>query len=552
MSEVNQASSGTGQAARTTDVDVVVVGSGFSGLYMLHRLRQLGLTARAFEKGPDVGGTWWWNRYPGARSDSDSLVYSFSPDFDADLAKEWMWSERYPTQEEILKYLRLVADRLDLRRDITFNTKVTSAHYDEIGRAWQVGTDSGETITARFFILAVGALSKPNIPSFPGLDQFKGQWYHTARLPEDGVDYTGKRVGIIGNGATAVQIVPEVAKDAAHVYEFCRNPYHCIPGRNHKLDADDWADIHAHYDEVWERARNNIAGLPYGDSAGMSTDYTEEEIEKIFEAAWQQGGFLSIFTTFDDLILNQDINRAWLEFFGRKIRARVDDPALAERLIPFEPIGTKRPPIEHGYYSAFNRDNVSLVDIKAAPIAEITRKGVRLADGTEYEVDILLLATGFDAYTGTVLEMDIRGRGGLSLAEKWAERPANYLGLTVSGFPNMFMHYCGAYNPAILSNAITLIEQQGQWITNCLAQLRDQGIDTIEPRPEAEDEFLLLHDTIAAATPIPDTASWWTGTNVEGKPRGLLSWVGGLPEYTRICNEANMNPSAFVLERAEA
>lgn len=536
-----------------SDVDAVVVGGGgFSGLYMLRRLRDLGLSARAFEAAPDVGGTWWWNRYPGARSDSDSLVYSFSPDFDEDLAAEWEWSERYPSQPEILEYLHRVADHQDLRKDITFSTKVTSAHFDEPTRSWRVTTDGDETVTARFLILAVGALSKPNIPDFPGLDRFRGQWFHSARLPEEGVDFAGKRVAVIGNGATAVQIVPVVAQEAAHVYEFSRNPYHCLPGRNHKLDSDDWEEIRAHYKEIWERARNNIMGLPYGESAGVSTNYTPEEADKIAEAAWQQGGFLTLLNTFDDLAFNEEANRWYVDFLARKIRERVADPEVAERLIPREPIISKRPPLEHGYYSAFNRDNVTLVDMKAAPIAEITPSAVRTADGAEYEVDILLLATGFDAYTGSVLDIDIRGRDGLRLADKWADGMKNYLGLAVAGFPNMFMLYCGALNPAILSNAVTLIEQQGEWIAGRLAHMRDHGLETIEARAGAEEEFVALHHAIGNATVIPQTASWWTGTNVEGKPRGLLSFVGGFPQYKLLCEDAATNPNSFATEGAGA
>jgi cyclohexanone monooxygenase len=531
------------------DVDAVVVGGGgFSGLYMLKRLRDLGMSTRGFEAAPEVGGTWWWNRYPGARSDSDSHVYLFSPDFDSELAYEWEWSERYPSQPEILSYLQRLADKHDLRKDITFSTKVTSAHYDEPAKTWTVTTDGGETLTSRFVILAVGALSTPNVPDFPGLESFGGQWYHSARLPEEGLEYAGKRVGVIGNGATAVQIVPVVAEEAAHVYEFSRSPYHCLPGRNHKLDKDDWEEIRAHFPEIWERARNHVMGLPYADSAGMSTDYTDEEAEKICEAAWQQGGFPALVSTFDDLPFNAEANARYLDFMARKIRARVTDPEVAERLIPREPVVSKRPPIEHGYYTAFNRDNVTLVDIKAAPITEITESGVRTADGQEYEVDILLLATGFDAYTGSLMKIDVRGRGGMTLADKWADGLKTYLGLAMNGFPNMFMLYCGPLNPAILTNAVTLIEQQGKWIIERLAHMQENGLESMEATEEAEAQFVEFHKAVADMTLIPQTASWWTGTNVEGKPRGLLSFVGGFPQYQLLCQEAASNPDSFAVE----
>jgi cation diffusion facilitator CzcD-associated flavoprotein CzcO len=537
-----QAGAGGGR----TEVDAVVVGTGFSGLYMLRRLRDVGLSARAFEAGSDVGGTWYWNRYPGARSDSDSTVYCFSDRFSEEMLAEWEWSERYPSQPEILRYLQWASEKQDLRRDITFDTRVTAAHYDEERNRWDISTDTGETVAARYFIPAVGLLSKPHIPDFPGLETFQGQWFHTARTPHEGVDYAGKRVAVIGNGATAVQVVPVVAQTAAHVYEFSRNPYHCLPGRNHQLDADDWADIHTHHKEIWAQARNNFGGFPYADFKGMGTDFSAEERRQIFEEGWRKGGFPLAFSTFVDVLASRETNDMFMDFLRAKIKGLVRDPELAERVTPTVPFVTKRPPIEHGYYSAFNRSNVSLVDMKAAPIAEITPTGIRTADA-EYEVDIIVMATGFDAFTGAVLDMDIRGRDGLGLAEKWADGPRDYLALTVQGFPNMFMVYCGPYNPAILTNAPTLIEQQGEWIVDCLTYLRENGFDSIEPRRDAEDEFVTLHQETSNATLIPETESWWTGTNIEGKPRTLLSWCGGFPAYRDLCDEAARRYEGFAL-----
>lgn len=534
---------------QATDVDAVVIGAGFSGLYMLRRLRDLGLSARAFEAGSDVGGTWYWNRYPGARSDSDSTVYCFSDRFDEQMLAEWEWTERYPAQPEILRYLQWVSDRQDLRKDITFDTTVTTAHYDETRHRWQITTDGEETVSARYFIPALGPLSKPNIPSLPGLDTFEGLSFHTSEAPHEGVDYRGKRVAVIGNGATAVQAVPAIAHDAAQVYAFTRNPYHCLPARNHRLDADDWAEIRAHHSDIWAQARDNFGGFPYADFKGMGTDFTDEERQQIFEAGWSKGGFPLAFSTFADVLASRETNENFLDFLSSKIQTLVDDPTVAEQLTPTSPFVSKRPPLEHGYYSAFNRDNVDLVNMKTDPISEITPTGVRTQSGA-YEVDIIVLATGFDAYTGPLFDIDIRGRGGLRLREKWADGPRDYLGLAVQSFPNMFMIYCGPYNPAILTNGPTLIEQQGEWIADCLRHMQQHGYDYIEPRQDAEDAFVQLHQDTANDTFIPETASWWTGTNIEGKPRTPLSWCGGFPAYRELCDQAAERYEGFDLRVA--
>ena len=531
-------------------VDAVVVGTGFSGIYMLHKLRQLGFSVRAIEAGSDVGGTWYWNRYPGARCDSDSTVYCFSDRFDPEMLAEWTWSERYPSQPELLRYFQWAVDRQDLRRDITFNTRVVSARYNDETNRWTVATDSGETISAQYFIPAVGPLTKPNMPDIAGLDTFAGQWFHTARMPEEPLNYAGKRVAVIGNGATAVQIIPVLAREAAHVYSFTRNPYHCLPGRNHELDPDDWQEIRTHHPEIWAQARENFGGSPYAPVKGMADDFTDTEIEAFFEEAWAKGGLPLAFSTFADTVTSAATNKRFVDFLGKKIAGLVRDPQLAHALTPSTPFVSKRPPIEHGYYSAFNRGNVELIDIKATPIEEITSTGIRVAGGHEYEADIILFATGFDAYTGAMLEMDIRGRSGRPLRDKWIDGPTNYLGLAVEGFPNMFMLYCGPYNPAILTNGPTLIEQQTEWIGNCLEYLRNNGIESIEATQAAEEGFVQMHTEIADATLIPSTPSWWTGTNIKGKRNALLSWCGGFPEYRRVCNEAAESYAGFELAGA--
>jgi cation diffusion facilitator CzcD-associated flavoprotein CzcO len=522
---------------KPADVDVLVVGAGFSGLYLLKRLRDKGFSVKCLEAGSDVGGTWYWNRYPGARCDSDSTVYCFSEEFSEQLLAEWEWSERYPSQPEIHSYLRWVADKENLRGLIEFNQRLASARYDELNRRWEVTTQSGDTITARFFVPAVGALSHPNIPRFPGLEEFKGEWYHTARLPGD-VDYTGKKVVVVGNGATAVQIVPVISKVAAEVWELVRHPYHCLPARNHPLDQDDWADIHAHHKDIWERARSNYAGFPYPDPVGPIDAFTPAERREILEDRWFLGGFALAFSTFEvfDVFAREEVNRVFLEFLHDKIRGIIKDPAVADTLTPSDPFGSKRPPLEHGYYASFNRGNVHVVDLKREPIKRITERSVETSDHT-IEADIILLATGFDAWSGAMVAMDVRGRGGVTLGQAWANGPEDYLGMAVAGFPNMLMQYCGPYNPAALINAPVLIEQQGQWIVDMLAWAREKGIEEFDVKPEAQAQFLQMHDQIASLTLISKTASWWTGANVEGKPRRVLTWCGGFPSYKALCDQ---------------
>jgi cation diffusion facilitator CzcD-associated flavoprotein CzcO len=534
--------------AEKNDYDAVIVGAGFSGIYLLKSLRDLGMTAVVLDAAGDVGGTWWWNTYPGARSDSDSTVYCFSDRFSRELLDQWEWKERYPSQPEIHSYLRWVTDELDLWDGIRLNTRVDSATWDDASSRWDVRTAGGETLTGRYFIPAVGALSKPMVPDFPGMDRFKGELHHTARLPE-GTSFAGKKVAVVGNGATAVQIVPEVAKEAAEVWEFVRHPYHCIPGGNHPMDAAQWKQIHETHDQIWDTARHNFLGFPYPDFKGEAKDFSPEERRRIMDELWSRGGFQFGLSAFSDVFVNKDTNDEYLEYFAEKIQGRVKDPETAKLVTPTEPFASKRPPLEHGYYDALNRDNVHVVPIKDTPISEITENGVKVGD-TEYPVDVILLATGFDAFTGAITAMDIRGRDGRSLAEEWRHGPEDYLGLMIHGYPNLFMAYCGPFNPAILINAPTLIEQQGEWILKLLTHLRNEGLDYVEPTKEAQDEFMALCDTVANATLIPQTNSWWTGTNVDGKTKRLLSWAGGFPEYHRLCDEAAEGWAPFTMKAA--
>jgi cation diffusion facilitator CzcD-associated flavoprotein CzcO len=531
--EQNPQESGAGPAS---ELDAVVVGAGFSGLYMLHRLRDtLGLSTRVYEAGDDVGGTWYWNRYPGARCDSESYYYSFSDRLSEELLQEWTWSERFASQPEILRYLQHVADKWDLRKDIQFSTRVTAAAYDEATSRWAISTDDGSWVTAKFLITAVGCLSAANLPEFEGRASFQGEQYHTGLWPHDGVDFTGKRVAVIGTGATAVQAIPEIAEQAAHVYVLQRTPNYDIAGGNGPLTEEYVRETKANYKEIWQTTRETSFGFPYDAPDRTALSVSEEERQRIFERAWAQGGF-RIGLTFNDLLVDSEANETASEFLRTKIRERVHDPEVAEMLVPKDhPFFTKRPPLENGYYDTFNRDNVTLVDVRRSPIETITPRGVRTRDA-EYEVDSIVFATGFDAMTGTLFKMGITGRGGVPLQEKWAEGPRTYLGVATHGFPNMFM-ITGPQSPSVLSNMPVSVEQHADWIADCLKYMREHNLDKIEPLPEAEDDWVDHHNAVAQATLLPMANSWWVGANIPGKPRNLYPYVGGVGNYKKICDE---------------
>ena len=520
----------------STDLDAIVIGAGMSGLYMLHRLRDtLGMRAQVFERADDVGGTWYWNRYPGARCDSESYFYSFSDRLDEDLLQEWTWSERFAGQPEILRYLQHVADRFDLRRDIRFSTTVTSASWDDDAGEWTVETDDGAHTTARFLITAVGCLSTTNLPEFPGRDTFRGETYHTGEWPHEGVDFTGKRVAIIGTGATSVQVTPEIAAQAAQVYVFQRTPNYDIAGGNRPITADDDREIKENYSDIWARTRETGFGFPYDIADRTARSVSEEERQQIFEEAWAKGGF-RLGTTFNDLLLDEDANSTAAEFLRSKIRGVVRDPKVAEMLSPTShPFFTKRPPLENGYYETFNRENVTLVAVHDTPIEAITETGVRV-DGTDYEVDAIVYATGFDAMTGTLFRLNITGRDGVALADKWHEGPRTYLGLTTHGFPNLFM-ITGPQSPSVMSNMPVSIEQHVDWVTGCLRWVRDQGKDRVENTVEAEENWISHHDEVGAMTLLDKANSWWVGANIPGKKRRIYPYMGGVGVYRGLCDD---------------
>lgn len=517
-------------------LDVVIVGAGFSGLYLIQRLRQSGLSIQAFETGADVGGVWYWNRYPGARCDIESIYYNYT--FSEELTQEWNWTERYPDQPTLLRYLNHVADRFDLRRSIQFDTRVVSAHYDEDRALWRVGTDDGETHLARYFICASGALSSSNVPAFEGLEQFQGETYHTGNWPHQPVDFKGKRVGVIGTGSSGIQAIPVIAEDAGHLFVFQRTPQYTTPARNHPYDADFIRQAKADAAELKRQVRGSWAGVPtspHGDSARLAA---ADERQRHYEQRWQKGGWMS--SLYRDVLFNAESNATVGAFIRRKIGEVVRDPDVSAKLQPDYLYATKRPVLDTNYYETFNRDNVSLVDIKSAPIVTFTRDGIRTRDG-EYALDAVVFATGYDAITGALLRMDIRGRNGQALRDKWGKGGVrSYLGLATAGFPNLFT-VTGPESPSVLTNMLMSIEQHVEWIGDCLDHLRANALDTIEATPAAEEAWSRQCKEIAQRTLYPLTDSWYTGANIPGKERGFPLFVGGADVYRGICDEVAGN-----------
>jgi cyclohexanone monooxygenase len=516
------------------EYDAVVVGAGFAGLYMLHRLRGLGLSVRVFEQGGDVGGTWYWNRYPGARCDVESMQYSYS--FSDELQQQWDWSERYAPQPEILAYARHVAERFGLREHIQFNTSVERAVFEEGEDRWHVRTSDGKTVAAKFVVLATGCLSNARLPDFKGLSDFKGKVYHTGHWPHEAVDFTGKRVAVIGTGSSAIQSIPVIAQQARHLYVFQRTPNFSIPAQNASLTAEAREAFRRIYPEVRrfarEEARNGIyAEMP---DRGALEDGDNARRAK-YEQRWAYGG-LTFMLAYNNLILDKAANDTAADFVRAKIAEIVKDPETAKRLQPDNhPIGSKRICVDTDYYATFNRPNVALIDIREDGINEILDHAVR-AGGKDYEVDALVLATGFDAMTGSIARIDIRGRGGQLLKEKWAEGPKTYLGLMSAGFPNLFL-ITGPGSPSVLSNMIVSIEQHVDWITDCLVFMRKGGFETIEASQEAQDRWVAHVNEVAHMTLYPQANSWYMGANIPGKPRVFMPYIGGVGVYRRICDD---------------
>ena len=521
---------------QNVEFDVIVIGAGTAGIYLLHRLREVGFTVLAVEAASDVGGTWYWNRYPGARCDVDSIFYSYQ--FDEDLQQEWVWTERYASQPEILDYLSFVADRFNLRPHIQFNTRVQSVHYNEARKFWRVESEGGKCVTATYCIMATGCLSIANTPNFLGLRDFDGPVYHTARWPHEPVNFSGLRVGLIGTGSSAVQIIPEVAREAAHLTVFQRTANYVVPARNRPLECEELRKIKADYSSLREDAKNTFGGFNFYPNENSAIETTIEEVDREYEKRWQAGG-LSFMGAFSDLTYDANANKTAQDFVRGKIRGIVEDPKVAELLSPQGVFGCKRLCLDSGYFETFNRPNVKLVNVGATPIESITRQGIRV-NGHEYEFDMLVIATGFDAMTGALLRMDIKGRDKITLRDKWDEGPKTYLGLATAGFPNLFL-VTGPGSPSVLSNMVPSIEQHVEWISDCLEYLRNQKMTEIEADKSAENAWVDHVDEVAGKTLRYQCNSWYLGANISGKPRVFMPYIGGMPSYVEKCNTVAAN-----------
>ncbi|MEQ1700307.1 MAG: NAD(P)/FAD-dependent oxidoreductase [Ilumatobacteraceae bacterium] len=520
--------------------DAVIVGAGFAGMYMLHTLREHGFRAQVFEVADDVGGTWYWNRYPGARCDVESLEYSYS--FSPELEQEWQWTERYAAQPEILRYAQHVADRFDLRRDIRFETRVQSADFDDATTGWTIvtrGADGSERSTrSQFLIMAVGCLSSTNLPEFEGRDSFQGASYHTGTWPHEGVDFTGKRVAVIGTGSSAVQSIPIIAQQAEHLTVFQRTPAYTVPARNRPLTPEEIDEVKADYRSLRAANRQMSGGFgarsPRGEISALEVDDETRTAE--YAKRWDIGGFTYL-GGFNDLLLSAESNETAAEFVRGKIAETVHDPATAALLTPTHVIGCKRLCVDSGYYETFNRPNVTLVDVSQSPIEQITPTGVRVG-GNDYEVDAIVYATGFDAMTGSLLKINARGPE-LSLQEAWAAGPRTYLGLAVHGLPNMFT-ISGPGSPSVLTNMITSIEQHVEWIRDCLVALRAEGVRRIEATEDAQEGWVNYVNAVAGMTLFPSCNSWYLGANVPGKTRVFMP-LPGFPPYAEQCANVAAN-----------
>ena len=534
--------SALGSTNQTTRLDAVVVGAGFSGLYMLHRLREMGLDVRVLESGDGVGGTWFWNRYPGARCAVPSLEYSFG--FSAELQQEWAWTEIMPAQPEVLRYLNHVADRFDLRPDIQLETRVTAATFDEAKRRWTLTTDAGERLSAPFCIMATGCLSAPLDPRFEGVELFEGSVLRTARWPAEGVDLSGERVGIIGTGSSGVQCIPVLAEEADHLFVFQRTPTYTFPANNGPLDREFQQYVKQNYDELRSRQRRSDTGgsdFAVGALFSVPSQSLLELSEEERSDAIDRLGF-AVIRSFSDVRSDPDANAIAVEMYCEAIRRTLDDSAVADGLSPRNyPIGCKRQVIDTDYFATFNRKNVTLVDLRDGSIEEITAKGLR-TENSEYAFDVLVLATGFDAMTGALRRIDIRGRDGRALAAKWADGPRAYLGLQRAGFPHLFT-ITGPGSPSVLSNMMVSIEQHVEWIGDCIAYLRENEIEEIEPTVEAENAWAAHVNEVAKGTMFtaPTCNSWYLGANVPGKPRIFMPYVGGVAKYRAKCDEVVAN-----------
>jgi cation diffusion facilitator CzcD-associated flavoprotein CzcO/acetyl esterase/lipase len=521
------------EAPQQDDVDVVIVGAGFAGLYSVHRLRSVGLSVRVFESGDDVGGTWYWNRYPGARVDIPSVDYMFS--FDPDWHHDWQWSEKYATQPELLRYLNHVADKFGLREDIRFGTRVTHAHWDDAASTWQVGTDRGDGVRCRYLVMATGCLSIPKEPEIQGIEQFSGDTYFTSRWPHDGVDFTGKRVAVIGTGSSGIQSIPLIAEQAREVVVFQRTPCFSMPAHNGPLSPEKLAAL-ADEPAYRQAAKDSFGGVPIERTMTPTFMASPDERSQRYERAWQLGELLETLNVYADVMSNPTANDELAEFVRAKILAGVRDPETAAALCPTGyPIGAKRMCLDTNYFATFNLPHVRLIELRTQPLTAITESGIDTA-GESFVFDAIVFATGFDAITGALAAVDIVGRNGLALKDKWTQGPSTYLGLMSTGFPNLFL-ITGPGSPSVLSNMAVSIEQHVDWVADCLAELRGQGLDVLEPTELAEAGWMTHVDDCASITLFPQANSWYIGANIPGKPRVFMPYTAGVDFYRAACNE---------------
>jgi cation diffusion facilitator CzcD-associated flavoprotein CzcO len=520
-------------------LDAVIIGAGFSGLYQMLCLRdRLGLSVLGLDMADGVGGTWYWNRYPGARCDSESHSYSYY--FSDELLKKWTWSERYPGQAEILEYLNFVADHFDLKRSFRFKTKLLSAHYDEQANLWELCTDDGERYRTRFLISAVGNLSSANIPAIPGLDRFKGPWYHTGQWPHQGVDFTGLRVGVVGTGSTGIQAIPVIAAQAKALTVFQRTANYSIPAHNGPLDDAFKHYCREHPDEIRTILHATPNGHPFYISETSALSLSDQERHAVYEKAWEKGG-LRFRASFKDLLSSEEANKTAAEFIKQKIRSMVKDPRKAQVLSDIDhPFAAKRPPIDTDYFETYNLAHVDLIDIRENPIDSITEEGIRTTNGL-FKLDAIVFATGFDAMTRPILNLNLRGRNGVALSDAWEAGPINYMGLQVPGFPNFFM-VTGPGSPSVLTNMPVAIEQHVEWISDCIAHMRAEGLHRVEPQPQASAQWMQEVNQAAAATLLPKAKhSWYLGANIPGKPRVFMPYAGGMAHYRKRCETITAN-----------
>lgn len=536
-------------APPSLELDALVIGAGFGGMYALHVLREAGLAVRAYDEATGVGGTWYWNRYPGARVDYPGGPY-YSYTFSEELVREFEWPERQPDQATVLKYLNFVADRLDLRRDITLGTRISGAVYDENIQRWNVATDKGDTVRAQYLVCATGALSATHIPPLPGLDSFAGECYHTGRWPADkAVSFTGKRVGVIGTGSSGIQSIPVIAQQAAHLTVFQRTAQYTIPAGNRPTDPADVARAHNEWPEIRRIMKSTPIGSPVPASTTSAREHTPEQRRAVFEAAWQKGGLGGVLVeSYYDIVTDEEVNGWLADFVREKIRETVTDPETAGKLMPDYLIATKRQVQDEGYYETFNRDNVSLVDLRSDPVVEINPRGIRTEHG-EHALDMLVFATGFDAITGALERINPVGRDGIALKQRWAKRFNSYLGMTIPGLPNLFMIH-GPESPCVLFNMPLGAELEGDWIRDCIVHLRENNFGAIEPAPGVDVAWAQEVEAAASETLFPKTDSWYTGANIEGKHRQFAVHMGGPAYFEKLTQIAQAGYPGLVMEPA--